>query len=318
MHFEIFDESNGKRLDVFLLEIMDEEGYSRTAIKKYIESGSVIIDSLPIVKPAFILKTGMKGEIIIPEKPIIHSSLPIAENIPFEILFENEDMLVLNKPSGMPTHPDEHYHSGTVVNAVLGYLKTSHLGGDLHRPGIVHRLDKDTSGCLIIAKNEKMHRYLSEKIAQREVTKKYTALVFGALPVEKGTIDSPLARDPHNRERMTTMDTHTAKHAITHFDVLERYAHPALTLVSVHIITGRTHQIRAHFRSIGFPVVGDALYANEGINESMKELFGLNRMFLHASFISLVLPSGEKIEITSSLPIELETVLEKARNKEKT
>jgi len=313
--FIIPEEYHKKRLDVSLLELFSSDSFhpsysfSRVVVRRFIEDGKVTIDGIVCTKPSFSVLQNQVIECSIEESLTEEKKefALIAQNIPLEILFEDEDCLVVNKPAGMPTHPDDHYHEGTLVNAVLGYLSSSSLGGDVRRPGIVHRLDKDTSGCLIIAKNEKSHRYFSDIIAQRKIIKKYTALLVGTINVEKGTIDSPLTRDPHHRERMITMDTKNAKSAITHFDVLERYSNPSLTLVSVHIITGRTHQIRAHFRAIGHPVAEDVLYGT-------TELFGIGRMFLHASFLQFVTPSGKNISIDCPLPLELNNFLEKIKN----
>ncbi len=293
---------NGVRLDKAICILFEHAELSRVKIQEDIKNGKVMLNSCIVTKASMSVTEGQELSYQPEETPSKAQIQLLAEDIPLEILFENDEMLVVDKPAGMPTHPDEHYHSGTLVNAVLGYLKKS----SLERAGIVHRLDKDTSGCLMVAKTEKMHRYLSRLIADRKVTKKYVALVVGTIPVEKGTIDSPLARDPNNRERMTTMDTKNAKSAITHFDVLERYSDPSLTLLLVQIVTGRTHQIRAHFRSIGHPVVEDSLYGN-GID------YGCGRMFLHASFLSFPMPDGTQKTIECPMPVLLENFLETMR-----
>ncbi len=307
-------EQKGKRLDAIIFEAAPEN-ISRGNIQKQIKNGEVTVNKKKIKKPSFLVEEN--------DRIVIHFSeqepdyIPLAENIPLDILYESDDILIISKPSGMCTHPDDNYKNGTVVNAVMGYLQEHQkkFTEEIIRPGIVHRLDKDTSGCLMIAKNPEMHRYLSQIIAERKVTKKYTALVLGRISSKKGTIDSPISRDPYNRERMTTIENHKSKHALTHFEVLAEYPEPSSTLVKVHIITGRTHQIRVHFSAIGHPVLGDDLYGNPKENKKYFLHHPTTRMFLHASELSFPLPNGEIISVTSALPDDLTGTIEQLKEK---
>lgn len=314
MDFVVVNEFDGKRLDVFLSE-NTPESFGRNIIKNLIKEGNVLINNKKILKPAFILTEGMK----INFDHIIESKKDtsiIAENIPLDIIFENNDFLVISKKSGMCTHPDQNYSSGTVLNAIFGYLKNhkTMFRDDSFRGGIVHRLDKDTSGCLMIAKTTQMQQYLSKIIAERKITKIYYALVIGRFDFEKGTIDSPLARDPNNREKMITVENHLSKKALTHFEVVEEFKNPSCSLLKVNIITGRTHQIRAHFSSIGHPVICDDLYGNKKENLKFSTEFDLKRIFLHAHSLSIPLKTKEVVKVKSDMPEDLDLVLEKLRD----
>lgn len=309
MHtFLVPEESDGIRIDGFIFELLRLE-HSRTQIQKAIKNGNCTINNKKVSKVStpVVWNTTVRIHLEIPAEP----TKVEPENIPLEILYEDDDMMVISKPSGMCVHPDHCYRSGTVVNALLHYLDTkniSSLGGS-ERPGIVHRLDKDTSGCLMIAKNDEMHRYLSEMIATRKVEKKYTALVFGRLRVEKGTIDAPIARNPQDRQKMTVLDSHTSKSALTHFETKALYAEPLCSLVDVQIITGRTHQIRVHFQSIGHPVVNDTMYGMEKENLEFMKSFPLQRIFLHARNIKIPMPDGKILDITAPYPVDIDKSL---------
>ncbi len=305
----ITEENAGKRLDSIIFENAPK-GVTRRSIQQQITAGEVRVNKKRVTRNAEKVKVG--------DRIVIHFSeqkteyIPQPEHIPLNILFENNDILIISKPSGMCTHPDKNYTSGTVVNAVMGYLKNHHKefqNDDRIRPGIVHRLDKDTSGCLMIAKNKKTHRYLSKLIAERKVTKKYVTLVIGRVPAKKGTIDSPITRDPNNRERMTVLKNARSKDALTHFKCLAQYHKPTATLVEVHIVTGRTHQIRVHFSAIGHPVYGDSVYGNAKVNASYFSQFATKRMFLHAKSLSFPLENGEIVSVESPLPDDLQNVL---------
>ena len=306
----ITEENAGKRLDAVIFENAPEDT-TRGSIQNQILEGEVRVNKKRITRKSEKVKAGDRIVIHFAEKEPEY--IPVAENIPLNILFENDDLLIISKESGMCTHPDNTYKSGTVVNAVMGHLKNhlqEFIDEETVRPGIVHRLDKDTSGCLMIAKNKKTHRYLSKIIAERKVTKKYQTLVLGRVPSKKGTIDSPITRDPHNRERMTTLKNAKAKDALTHFECVAQYPQPTATLVDVHIITGRTHQIRVHFAAIGHPVYGDDLYGNPKVNAAYCLQFKTDRMFLHAKSLSFELENGETISVESPLPPELQTILD--------
>ncbi len=306
----ITEENAGKRLDAVIFENAPKD-ITRGSIQTQIAEGEVRVNKKRITRNAEKVKEGDRIVIHFAEKEPEY--IPTPENIPLHILFENDDVLIISKESGMCTHPDNTYKSGTVVNAVMGYLKNHQqefIDEETVRPGIVHRLDKDTSGCLMIAKNKKTHRYLSKIIAERKVTKKYQTLVIGRVPAKKGTIDSPITRDPHNRERMTTLKNAKAKDALTHFECLAQYPNPTSTLVEVHIITGRTHQIRVHFSAIGHPVYGDNLYGNPKVNSAYCVKFKTERMFLHAKSLSFPLENGETISVESPLPADLQNILD--------
>lgn len=296
----------GKRLDILLTEV-SPINCGRNAFKALIRKGEVKSSKKTIYKPSYILSES--EHIIFPLPQKADQALPQPESIPLDVLFENEHVLVVSKPPGMCTHPDAHHHSGTLVNAIMGYLADHQKEFDHEpiRPGIVHRLDKDTSGCIMVAKTQEMHGFLSAQIAERKIEKKYMALVSGRLPALHGTIDSPLDRDPHNREKRKAIQTHTSKPAITHFWVQDEFLSPTTTLAQVQIITGRTHQIRVHFASIGHPVVGDDLYGDETQNKEYAKFLGTERMFLHASSLSFPpFPNAPKtLTVQSPFPTEL-------------
>ena len=301
------EEDEGKRIDLFLSEALGED-ISRTFIQKLISSENVLVNGKPIKKSSFSVGEGMIYTLFLPKESQLESVIP--ENIPIDILYEDSDALVINKPAGMVVHPDKTYSRGTVVNAVLWHCKKSLSGiGGVMRPGIVHRLDKDTSGVLLIAKNDKAHRHFAEEIAMRRVQKIYTTLVFGRIKALSGSIDAPIARDPNNRQKMSVSDSPSAKHALTHFNVEDFFHSPICTLLKVQIITGRTHQIRVHFSSLNFPVVGDEAYGNEKQNREFFKAFPLSRIFLHAQSLEIAFPSGEKKRFEAPLPEDLEKCL---------
>ncbi len=299
------EEDDEKRLDQFLAESTD---LSRTFCQKLIKENQVYVGEKVITKPAYELKEDVTVEVLIPEP----KNLEIApEGISLDILYEDNDMIVVNKPAGMVVHPDNTYTSGTLVNALLGHFGPQNLSGigGVRRPGIVHRLDKDTSGVIMVAKNNMAHRYLSEQIAERKVQKFYTALVFGKGKHETFSVDSPIARDPNNRKKMAISSAKHAREALTHIKLKEIYTDPLCILLDVQIITGRTHQIRVHLSSVGHPVVCDPLYGNEKQNTSFQKSFPLQRVFLHAKKLIMTLPNGEQKEYIAPLPKDLEATL---------
>ncbi len=267
------------------------------------------------------------GETVLLSGPLAPPPLTAhAEKIPLDIIHQDNDIAVINKPAGMMVHAgsgltDEARGEGTLVNALLGqFKKLSTIGGEL-RPGIVHRLDKETSGLIVIAKNDKAHERLAEMFSQREMKKTYIALVHGWLTRDNGTIDAPLGRDPRRRTRMTTQPTENARTAVTHYSVLRRLQtrFGKFTLINVKIETGRTHQIRVHMASINHPVVGDTLYGAAGrIVEQQTgprrvkhpSALTLGRNFLHAAELEFAHPkSGKRIHLRAPLPAELESFL---------
>jgi 23S rRNA pseudouridine1911/1915/1917 synthase len=254
-----------------------------------------------------------------------------AEDIPLEIVYEDEDLAVVNKPAGMMVHAgsgatDEARSGGTLVNALLHrFTALSSVGGDL-RPGIVHRLDKDTSGLILIAKNDMTHEALAEMFASRQITKTYVALVQGKLPEDGATIQAPISRDSVRRTRMTTRRLEGARHAVSHYRVVERLEtrFGPFTLARVRIETGRTHQIRVHMASISHPVVGDTLYGAPAkiialplstTRKAAREVLELKRNFLHSAELEFTHPTtGKKVQLVSPLPQELAEFLAKLKD----
>ena len=253
----IVDELDNVRLDSYISA--KEENLSRQAIQRLLEENNITVNNV-IKKSSYKVK---KGDIIKINIPEVKETKLVAQDIPIEIVYEDSDIIVVNKPKGLVVHPANGNPDGTLVNAVMNICKDSLSGiGGEKRPGIVHRLDKDTSGLIIIAKNDKAHINMSEQIKNRLVNKKYIALVRGIIPEDEATINMPIARSKKDRKKMAV--DKDGKEAVTHFKVIKRY--DKYTLVEVKIDTGRTHQIRVHMAEIGFPVIGDEVYSN-GKNE---------------------------------------------------
>ena len=291
------ENDKGKRLDIYIAENFNE--LSRTMIKKLIESNNVLVNDKS-EKVSY--KVQAKDNISI-DVPEAKETKLKAQEIPLDIIYEDSDIIVVNKPKGMVVHPANGNPDGTLVNAILSICKNSlsGIGGEL-RPGIVHRLDKDTSGLIIVAKNDKAHINMSEQIKERNVKKTYIALVRGNVPEEEATINMPIGRSTKDRKKMAV--TKNGKQAITHFKVLKRYS--KYTLLEIKIETGRTHQIRVHMAEIGYPVVGDAVYSN-GKNE-----FGIEGQMLHAYKLEFMHPITNKhMELTAPLPQYFEEILKK-------
>ena len=280
------------RLDTYLAGRLPE--MSRSYIQKLISDGYVSVNGKP-TKSGYKADTG--DEIIVNEPPPQPSPLQ-PEDIPLNIVFENDDLLVIDKPAGMTVHPAPGSQSHTLVNALLARFQDLPTGGDMLRPGIVHRLDKDTSGLIIVARNRKALNNLAAQFKSRPVTKVYTALVRGHLTPDSGFIDAPIGRDPHNRKRMAVVDE--GRPARTQYRVRKFVGD--CSLLEIRLETGRTHQIRVHLAAIGYPVVGDVTYG-------VKSRF-VARQFLHAGKLGFHLPSSNKyVEFESPLPPDLERAL---------
>jgi 23S rRNA pseudouridine1911/1915/1917 synthase len=280
----------GTRLDVFLAE----HAGSRAAAQKLIDAGLVEVDGQRRPK-----RHTLSGGERLTVAPAPQAAVPDVPDAPFTIAYEDEHLLVVDKPAGVVTHPGANNEHGTLVQALRGRT----AGGDPERPGVVHRLDRDTSGLLVVARTEDAHAALSELIAAREVLRQYAALVEGRPPARTGTIEAPLGRDRRIRTRMST-DTDDPRDAVTHFEVEEAFART--TLLRVRLETGRTHQIRAHLKAIGFPVCGDPEYGSTG-------RLGLRRQFLHAGRLAFAHPlTGAAVDVSSPLPDELHVALHRA------
>ena len=316
----------GWRLDQFLAGQLD--GVSRSRVQQLVEQGDVLVDDKR-EKASLKLRGG--ETVRVTGKQTVTPLEARAEDIPLDVVYEDDDLAVVNKPAGMMVHAgsgasDEARSGGTLVNALLHrFPALSSIGGDL-RPGIVHRLDKETSGLIIIAKNDAAHEALAEMFASRRMTKTYIALVQGRLPEDGATIQAPISRDAVRRTRMTTRRLDGARHAISHYRVVERLEtrFGAFTLARVRIETGRTHQIRVHMASISHPVVGDTLYgAPERIialplsttRKAPREVLALGRNFLHSTELEFTHPiTGKQIELKSPLPEELNAFLVRLRD----
>ncbi len=288
------------RLDAYIAKL--KKDISRTMIQKLIEEGNILVNGKS-KKISYKVQLGDEIELNIPKAKEIELK---AENIPVEVVYEDDDIIVVNKPKGMVVHPANGNPDGTLVNAIMAMCKDSlsGIGGEI-RPGIVHRLDKDTSGLLIVAKNDTAHINMSNQIKNREVKKIYIALVRGVVSENEATINMPIGRSTKDRKKMAVRKD--GKEAVTHFKVLRRYR--KYTLLEVKIDTGRTHQIRVHMSEIGHPVVGDMVYSN-GKNE-----FGIEGQMLHAKSLDFKHPiTGKQMHLEAELPEYFEKVLEQLNN----
>jgi len=290
--------SPGGRLDVSLVDHTSD--LSRTQIQRYIRKGLVQINGSAVRKPSYQLEGGEWVEATVPQ-PEVSDLVP--EAIPLDVIFENNDVLIVNKPAGMVVHPSAGHAGGTLVNAALAHAPDIEgVGGEI-RPGVVHRLDKDTSGLIILAKNDSTHRFIQRQFKNRTVEKTYLALVHGRPPTPEGRIEAPIGRDPRNRKRMAVLSPGRGRAATTVYHTLEVY--DEYTLLEAQLITGRTHQIRLHLDFIGCPVVGDRQYGKRGSRRL------LSRQFLHAHKLRFILPGQDlTMEYTAPLAEELVRFLE--------
>ena len=297
---KVNDEFEGKRIDAYISSV--DTQLSRTMIQKLIQEKNIKVNG-KIVKASYKVISGDEIEIEIPEPKEINLK---PQNIPLDVIYEDNDIIVINKPKGMVVHPANGNPDGTVVNAVMALCKDSlsGIGGEV-RPGIVHRLDKNTSGIMIIAKNDKAHINLSEQLKNHEVKKTYIALVRGIINENEATINMPISRSKNDRKKMAV--NRDGKNAITHFKVLGRYKNK-YTLLKVNIETGRTHQIRVHLSHIGHPVIGDDVYSN-GKNE-----WGISGQCLHAWKIEFNHPiTKKKMELEAKIPEYLNRIIKELK-----
>ncbi|ANE47390.1 pseudouridine synthase [Paenibacillus swuensis] len=292
---------SGERIDKFVTESAEED-MSRSQVQLWIREGHVKVNGKP-VKPNYKISEGDSIIFSMPEPTGVDI---VAEDIPLNIMFEDQDVIVINKQRGLVVHPAPGHTSGTVVNALMHHCKDlSGINGEL-RPGIVHRIDKDTSGLIMAAKNDKAHVSLAKQLKDHSVTRKYVAIVQGNIAHDHGTIDAPIGRDTTDR-KLFTVTEHNSKHAVTHFLVLERYGD--YTVVELKLETGRTHQIRVHMKFIGHPIVGDPMYArNKGIS--------MEGQALHAAVLGFVHPrTGEYLEFEAPMPEEMQEVLQRIKSR---
>lgn len=305
----------GSRLDVFLASKMQDR--SRSFLRKLITEGQVFIgrasgnamqssetENRPVTKAGQKLKAGQIVRVILPS---LQPLLVEPEDIPLDILYEDEDVIVVNKPKGMVVHPAAGHYTGTLVNALLYHCKGSLSGiGGVLRPGIVHRIDKDTTGSLVAAKNDQAHNSLAAQLKEHSITRRYRAIVNGNLKTDEGVIDAPIARHPVDRKKMAVCERGRGKEAVTHYKVLERFG--SYTYIECRLETGRTHQIRVHMSHIGHPLLGDTVYGPS------KCPYQLEGQTLHAMVLGFVHPrTGAYMEFTAPLPDYFQHLLDVLR-----
>ena len=312
LRLEVTDGDVGERIDRYLTSAAD---LSRSLAVKLIESGDVTVGGRAVNKN-YKLRAGDFLEIVFPE-PVSDEAVP--ENIPLDVVYEDGDIVVINKPKGMIVHPATGIYTGTLVNALLYHCGDSLSGiGGVIRPGIVHRIDKDTSGLLVVAKNDEAHLSLSEQLKTHEVSRVYHAIVIGNIKEDSGTVDRPIGRHPQDRKKMAviTDPARQAREAVTHFEVIERFQLPTgrFTYVKCKLETGRTHQIRVHMSSIGHPLVGDIVYGGGNTKFEATNKALISGQCLHARVLELTHPkTKEKMQFESPLPPYFEELLDKLR-----
>lgn len=294
----IYEQDESNRLDKFLVSQLPE--YSRSRLQSLIKNGYVDVDGNTITKSGFMVDKEAEIEVRIP--PSQPATL-IPEDIPLEIVFENDDLIVINKPPGMVVHPSAGHQSGTLVHAALAHTGEIEGVGGIQRPGVVHRLDKDTSGLILLAKNDKAHQWLQEEFRSRRVDKAYLTLVDGEPPTAKGRVEAAIGRDPAERKRMATVPPGEGRSAVSEYSTITRYKQH--TLLEVHPITGRTHQIRVHMAFLGCPIAGDRIYGRR------RPSLEIDRQFLHAARLRVRLPEEPVfVEFEAPLPNDLASVLD--------
>lgn len=289
-NLEACDEWTGRRVDKVLSEYFSD--YSRSFIKKLFDDDLILVNGKKS-KPGYNIKSGDVLDISVPD-PVDIQIVP--EDIPLDIIYEDDDVILVNKPKGMVVHPAPGHYSGTLVNGLMYHFgdSLSGINGEI-RPGIVHRIDMDTTGVLVVCKNDSAHRALSEQLHEHSITRKYYAIVHGNIAVDDGTVDAPIGRSPKDRKKMA-VNTKNGRRAVTHYHVLERFG-GKYTYIECQLETGRTHQIRVHMASLGHPIVGDEVYGPK------KCPFKLQGQTLHAGVLGFIHPStGEYVEFTAELP----------------
>ena len=306
----------GTRLDRFLIHATEE--MSRSYLQRLIRGGDVTVNDKATKQPSCLLRAGDSVCLTLPPPRPLDTIAP--ENIALDILHEDSHLIVLNKPPGMLVHPANGVNVGTLVNALLAHCTDLSGIGGVERPGIVHRLDKDTSGILVVAKTDVVHRGLSVQFEEHSITRQYVAVVCGSPAETTRTIAAQIARSRRDRRRMTTVKT-GGRHAVTHYEVLERYAQ--FSLVQLTLETGRLHQIRVHLQHIGYPVAGDAIYGGEqrALNDAgtaalKHALAGLKRQALHARLLGFEHPAtGENLTFSVPMPKDMQQVVDALRGK---
>ena len=302
-------DSPAQRLDTFLAEALPD--ISRAQLKKLIDNQQVTCDGAA-TKASFKLKGGETIDVLLPPPA---PSTALAEAIPLDILYEDQDLIVINKAAGMVVHPAAGHFHGTLVNALLHHCDDlAGIGGTL-RPGIVHRIDKDTSGVLVVTKNDRAHQHLAEQFHQHSIKREYLALIHGHLPARTGTIDQPLGRHPVQRKKFSTK-ARNSKRAVTHWSVIDNFSLVKFSLIRLQLETGRTHQIRVHFSEAGHPLVGDPLYGRRAEMNNIKDqqlrtlIRQLPGQALHAHTLGFIHPrTNEYLEFSSDIPTPLRHII---------
>ncbi|BDG79868.1 putative RNA pseudouridine synthase YlyB [Bacillus subtilis] len=291
------EEQKSERIDKFLAST--ENGWSRTQVQLWVKDGQVVVNGSP-VKSNYKIQPGDQVTVTVPEPEVLDV---LAEPMDLDIYYEDQDVLVVNKPRGMVVHPAPGHLTGTLVNGLMAHCTDLSGINGVMRPGIVHRIDKDTSGLLMVAKNDMAHESLVNQLVNKTVTRKYTAVVHGLISHDDGTIDAPIGRDKKDRQSMTV--TRDGKNAVTHFHVLDRFQE--FTLVECQLETGRTHQIRVHMKYIGFPLAGDPKYGP-------RKTIDFNGQALHAGILGFQHPrTDEYIEFEAPLPEDMSALIENLR-----
>lgn len=300
--FIIEEEYESERIDRYLGRFVDS--FSRSYLQKLISDQLVLVNG-NTVKASYKLRTEDRIEVTLPDS-VVPDIIP--EDIPLDILFEDKDIIVVNKPKGMVVHPSAGHYSGTLVNALMYHCQDGLSGiNGILRPGIVHRIDKDTTGSIIICKNDSAHQDIANQLKEHSITRKYHALVHGIIDESEGTIDTYIGRNPHDRLKMAVVNPPSGKHAVTHFKVLERLN--GYTYIECALETGRTHQIRVHMSHINHPILGDLVYSNRTSN------FKLQGQCLHAKTLGFIHPTTkEYIETEAPLPEYFQHLLEVLRS----